>query len=65
MKIFLYPLSLIYGLVVYVRNALYDYKVLKSTEFEIPVIAIGNITVGGTGKTGTGVSYTIVVKYND
>ncbi len=51
MKIFLYPLSLIYGLVVYVRNALYDYKVLKSTEFEIPVIAIGNITVGGTGKT--------------
>lgn len=47
----LYPASLIYGLVVYIRNNLYDYKVFKSTEFEIPVISIGNITVGGTGKT--------------
>jgi tetraacyldisaccharide 4'-kinase len=51
LKIVLYPLSWIYGLVVYIRNSLYDYKFLKSTEFEIPVISIGNITVGGTGKT--------------
>ncbi len=51
LKILLYPLSIIYGLVVYIRNACYDYKLLKSTEFEIPVISIGNITVGGTGKT--------------
>jgi tetraacyldisaccharide 4'-kinase len=47
----LYPASLIYGMVVYVRNNFYDYKIFKSTEFEIPVISIGNITVGGTGKT--------------
>lgn len=51
LKIILYPLSLIYGLVVYLRNSLYDSNVFKSTEFEIPVISIGNITVGGTGKT--------------
>lgn len=51
LKILLYPFSLIYGLVVYIRNFLYDYKLAGSTEFEIPVISVGNITVGGTGKT--------------
>lgn len=51
LKILLYPFSLIYGLIVYIRNMLYDSNVFKSTEFEIPVISIGNITVGGTGKT--------------
>ena len=50
-KLFLYPLSAIYGLIISIRNLLYDYKIFKSTEFEIPVISIGNITVGGTGKT--------------
>lgn len=50
-KLLLYPLSAIYGLVVSIRNFMYDYKIFKSTEFEIPVISIGNITVGGTGKT--------------
>jgi tetraacyldisaccharide 4'-kinase len=50
-KLLLYPFSAIYGLIVSIRNFLYDYKIFKSTEFEIPVISIGNITVGGTGKT--------------
>ncbi len=50
-KLFLYPLSLIYGLVMTIRNWMYDYKLLKSVDFETPVISIGNITVGGTGKT--------------
>lgn len=50
-KLVLYPLSAMYGLIVSIRNFLYDYKIFKSTEFEIPVISIGNITVGGTGKT--------------
>jgi tetraacyldisaccharide 4'-kinase len=49
--VFLYPLSLIYGLVVYIRNFLFDYQILKSTEFNIPIINVGNITAGGTGKT--------------
>lgn len=51
MKLFLYPVSMLYGLVVFVRNLLFDYKFLKSHEFDIPIISIGNITVGGTGKT--------------
>jgi tetraacyldisaccharide 4'-kinase len=50
-KLLLYPFSAIYGLIVSMRNFMYDYKIFKSTEFEIPVISIGNITVGGTGKT--------------
>jgi len=51
LKILLYPISLLYGLVVYFRNRMYDLNILKSKEFHVPVISIGNITVGGTGKT--------------
>jgi len=50
-KILLLPLAVLYGLVVFFRNKLYDFKVIKSEEFQIPVISVGNITVGGTGKT--------------
>ncbi|HYQ58384.1 MAG TPA: tetraacyldisaccharide 4'-kinase [Draconibacterium sp.] len=50
-KILLYPLSWLYGAVVFLRNRAYDLKIFKSKEFDVPVIGIGNITVGGTGKT--------------
>ncbi len=50
-KILLLPFALLYGLVVFVRNILYNLKIIKSEEFQIPVISVGNITVGGTGKT--------------
>jgi len=50
-NIFLYPLSLIYGLITGIRNFMYNTGILKSVEFDIPVICVGNITVGGTGKT--------------
>ncbi|WP_297087246.1 tetraacyldisaccharide 4'-kinase [uncultured Draconibacterium sp.] len=50
-KIFLYPLSWLYGFVIFLRNRAYDLKIVKSKEFDVPVISIGNITVGGTGKT--------------
>ncbi|MCS6928340.1 MAG: tetraacyldisaccharide 4'-kinase [Saprospiraceae bacterium] len=47
----LFPLSLLYGAAVSVRNALYHLGVLKSVRFSIPVISVGNLTVGGTGKS--------------
>lgn len=47
----LLPLSWLYGLGVGFRNYLFDSNVLKSREFSIPVISVGNITVGGAGKT--------------
>ena len=45
------PLSWLYGLAIRLRNALFDMGILKSRAFAVPVIAVGNITVGGTGKT--------------
>ena len=47
----LLPLSWLYGLAVDARNALFDMGVLHSVSYEIPIICVGNITVGGTGKT--------------
>lgn len=50
-KIALLPLSMLYGIGVGIRNFLFNIRILKSEEFSIPVICVGNITVGGTGKT--------------
>ena len=47
----LLPFSWIYGLGVWFRNQLFDIGILKSKDYKIPVIAVGNITVGGAGKT--------------
>jgi tetraacyldisaccharide 4'-kinase len=46
-----WPISLLYGAVVYVRNLLYNHRILKSKSFETPTICVGNLSVGGTGKT--------------
>ena len=45
------PLAWIYGLIINVRHKLFDLKILRSEEFDIPVVCVGNLTVGGTGKT--------------
>jgi tetraacyldisaccharide 4'-kinase len=50
-NILLYPISLIYGAVTGFRNFLYNTGMLQRHEFRLPVICVGNITVGGTGKT--------------
>ena len=47
----LYPLSLLYGGAIWVRNLLFDKKILRSASFNFPVICVGNLAVGGTGKT--------------
>lgn len=51
LRLLLLPFSLIYGLVVIIRNKCYDRGVFKSRQFNLPVICVGNLVVGGSGKT--------------
>jgi len=50
-RILLFPFSLVYGAAIWLRNLLYDKKILRSTSFNLPIICIGNLSVGGTGKS--------------
>jgi len=47
----LYPFSILYGFISFLREKLFHYHLKKTTFFNVPVIIVGNITVGGTGKT--------------
>lgn len=50
-KTVLLPCSKLYGAVTYLRNKMFDWKILKEQEFPVAIITVGNIAVGGTGKT--------------
>ena len=51
LKFLLYPFSLLYGLITDFRNVLFDKGFKSQTGFDIPIINVGNLTVGGTGKS--------------
>jgi tetraacyldisaccharide 4'-kinase len=50
-KIILFPFACIYGFFTGLRNLLFDWKILPSRSYKIPVISLGNLSAGGTGKT--------------
>ncbi|MGZ2369133.1 tetraacyldisaccharide 4'-kinase [Ancylomarina sp. YFZ004] len=50
-KFLLFPFTLIYASILSLRNLMFDWGYLKSTSFDLPIISVGNISVGGTGKT--------------
>src|SRR6478672_9534513 len=50
-RILLLPFALIFWIAVAIRNWMYDKKILKSTSFGLPLICVGNLSVGGTGKS--------------
>lgn len=51
LKPLLIPFSLLYGLIIWLRNKVYDTGIYAGIEFSIPVISVGNLSTGGTGKT--------------
>ena len=50
-RVLLLPFALLYGFIVIIRNFLYDKNFLKSAEFNFPLICVGNLVAGGTGKS--------------
>lgn len=50
-KCILLPCSKIYGAVTFMRNKFFDWGILKQHEFDVPIVVVGNLTAGGTGKT--------------
>jgi tetraacyldisaccharide 4'-kinase len=63
-KILLFPFAVIYGIITSLRNLLYDWKFLKSKSVDMHTICVGNLAVGGTGKTPH-VEYLINILQND
>jgi len=51
LKILLLPFSFLYGIITAIRNLFYDWRFLKQTRFDIHTIGVGNLAVGGAGKT--------------
>ncbi len=51
MKRLLLPISILYSLVLSLRHKLYDWGILKSKKYDVPNICVGNLNLGGTGKT--------------
>ena len=53
LRLLLLPFSLIYGMAITLRKKLYDWGIMRAVKFDLPVICVGNLAVGGSGKTPT------------
>ena len=51
LKILLLPISYLYGIITFLRNSLYDWRILREKKFDVHTIGVGNLAVGGAGKT--------------
>lgn len=64
LRFLLFPFAVIYDVVTTIRNLFFDVGIFKQTSFKIPVIVVGNLSVGGTGKTPQ-IEYLIRLLQND
>src|SRR5215203_2746399 len=51
LRILLFPFAVVYNIITSIRNRLYDQGTKASVKFDLPVISVGNLSAGGTGKT--------------
>jgi tetraacyldisaccharide 4'-kinase len=51
LRLLLFPFALLYGFIIWIRNRLFDLQILKSKTYPIPTIVVGNLAIGGTGKS--------------
>ena len=50
-KVIMFPFSVVYGLIIIIRNMLFDFGIIKSKKFNTKIISVGNLIMGGSGKT--------------
>lgn len=51
LRALLFPVAILYGFITFLRNKCYDWNIFKSRQFDLPIICVGNLAVGGSGKT--------------